>query len=199
VGGAGVRGRRALRRRPHRLRPRRRVATRAAADPGARDRHGAGAAGLQLVLVLPGARAHAATGGGGRGGRAGLLRAGGAGARRRRGDRLRGRPLCRGRGPARCARALRPRPAARRTGARPGGALLRADGRRGGGGGGVAGRAVGLRPAGGPGDRRARALRRRRRRAEPAPRARARRRARERHPPRRPGTAAGRRGRPRRG
>ena len=76
VGGARVRGRRALRRRPHRLRPRRRVAARAATDPGAGGRHRDGAARLQLVLVLPRARAHAAAGGRGRGGRGGLLRAG---------------------------------------------------------------------------------------------------------------------------
>ena len=144
---ARLRGRRALRRRPHRLRPGRRVAARARADPGARGRHGDGAARLQLVLLLPRARAHPAAGGRGRGGGGGLLRAGRPGARRRRGDRLRRRPLRRGRRAARGARALRPRAAARRAGARSAGAPRRADRRRGGGGAGAARRAVGLRPA----------------------------------------------------
>ena len=102
---ARLRGRRALRRRPHRLRPGRRVAARPRADPGPRDRHRAGAARLQLVLVLPRARAHAPAGGRGRGRGGGLLRAGGSGPRHRRRDGLRRRALRRGRRPARGARA----------------------------------------------------------------------------------------------
>jgi len=126
--------------------PGRRVAARPRADPGARGGHRDGPAGLQLVLVLPRARAHAPAGGRGRGGGGGLLRAGHPGACRGRGHGLRRRPLRRGRGAARGAGALRPRAAARRSGARPAGPPRRADRRRGRAGAGPARRAVGLRP-----------------------------------------------------
>jgi hypothetical protein len=161
--------------------------------------HRDGAARLQLVLVLPRARAHTPPGRRGRGGGGGLLRAGGARPRRRRGDGLRRRPLCRGRRPARGARALRAGSAARGAGARRAHAPGRPDrglGRRGAG---AARRAVGVGKVLGPSGRPGRALRRPRRRADAAPRARPRRRADRRRPARRPGRAGARRGRPPRG
>ena len=126
-----------------------------------------GAARLQLVLVLPRARAHAAAGRRGRGGGGGLLRAGGPGARRRRRDAASSSGAA-PRSPiqlgvrARYVRALLPAVRVRDLLARP--AVPTAAAARGGAR--AARRAVGLRPAGGPGGRRARALRRRRRRAD---------------------------------
>ena len=91
------------------------------ADPGPRGRRRAGAARLQLVLVLSRRTAHPAAGASRPSvARGGLLRARRPGARRRR-----GRPASSsGAAPrslvaARRARALRPRAAARRAGARP--------------------------------------------------------------------------------